>query len=83
MLPEWIFHAESNSDGPVAVRSLESVHNGHKTYAHKWSSFKVVIEKTWDMLPEWIFHPESNSGDPVAVRGQESVQDGRQSRQEF
>ena len=53
------------------------------TYAHKWSSLKVGIDKIGYMLPEWIFHPESNSGDPVAVRGQESVQDGRQSRQEF
>ena len=65
MLPEWIFHAESNSDGPVAVRSLESVQNGHKTYVHKWSSLKVGIDKTWDMLPEWIFHPESNGDGPV------------------
>ena len=76
MLPERIFHAESNGDGPVTVRSRKSVQNGHKTYAHKWSSFKVVIDETWDMLPEWIFHAESNSDGPVAVRSLESVQNG-------
>jgi len=81
MLPEWIFHPESNGDGPVTVRSRESVKNGHKTsYAHKWSFLKVVIDKTWDMLPEWIFHPESNGGGPVAVQGRESVQNGRQTQ---